>query len=246
MIKQVKAPCSAQSCTSSITMVLTLPLGYPDIPPKISLSTRDCNNEILIEMKEDVENHAQLLLGQPMLMNLIMKLEEFVSSCMFSSKISCSSCVKTLQKSQEVGTVSDRATEESACWTTVLQIDHMRSKSSYIKTLTQWTKELDLCGHLVFYDRLILLLLQGDLKDIKVFISHLRTVNVDVDSRGRSCKERMLKILAEPQLLSNPRCPRFTTFSMVTLTSWKAVEELFHEHGLEKLYFDHVTTLKSR
>lgn len=168
MIKQVKAPCSAQSCTSSITMILTLPLGYPDIPPKISLITRDFDNEILIEMKEDVENHAQLLLGQPMLMNLIMKLQEFVSSCTFSSKISCSSCVKTLQKTQEVGIMSDRATEESACWTTLLQIDHMRSKSSYIKTLTQWTKELDLCGHLVFYDWLILLLLQGDLKDIKV------------------------------------------------------------------------------
>ena len=168
MVKQVKATCSALSCASTITMILTLPLGYPDIPPKISVITRDFDNEILIEMKEDVENHAQLLLGQPMLMNLIMKLEESVSSCMLSRKISCGSCIKARQKSQEMGTVSNRGTEESDCWISLLQIDHMRSKSSYIKTLSQWTKELDLCGRLLFYDWLILLVLQGDLKDIKV------------------------------------------------------------------------------
>ena len=36
--------------------------------------------------------------------------------------------------------------------------------------------------------------------NFKEYVSRQRTVSVDVDSRGRSCKERMMSVLAEETL----------------------------------------------
>ena len=59
-----------------------------------------------------------------------------------------------------------KVTEE--IWTSVLQLDHMRSKNKYIKTIEKWTGELRLTGRLIFMGKLILILIQGQLADIKV------------------------------------------------------------------------------
>lgn len=37
----------------------------------------------------------------------------------------------------------------------------------------------------------------GDVKFVQKFIVKLRTENVDIDSRGRSCKERLLTQIVE-------------------------------------------------
>ena len=39
----------------------------------------------------------------------------------------------------------------------------------------------------------------------KDYIQRQRTVNVDVDSKGRSCKERMLRVLTEEALSAQQR-----------------------------------------
>ena len=54
------------------------------------------------------------------------------------------------------------------CRTVVLHFDHMRSRSSYSKTIEHWTCELGITGRLVFCDRLIVALMQGAAADIKV------------------------------------------------------------------------------
>ena len=54
------------------------------------------------------------------------------------------------------------------CRTVLLHFDHMRSRSSYSKTIANWTSELGIVGQLVFCDRLIIALMQGTAADIKV------------------------------------------------------------------------------
>lgn len=56
----------------------------------------------------------------------------------------------------------------SECRTVLLHLDHMRNRASYVKTLVGWTKELNLVGRLVFYERLIVVLLQGVDRDLRV------------------------------------------------------------------------------
>lgn len=44
----------------------------------------------------------------------------------------------------------------------------MRAKSKYIKTIEKWTRDLNLNGRLLFFKRLILIIIEGDHSSIKV------------------------------------------------------------------------------
>uniref|UniRef100_A0A2C9LKW3 RWD domain-containing protein 3 n=1 Tax=Biomphalaria glabrata TaxID=6526 RepID=A0A2C9LKW3_BIOGL len=79
----------------------------------------------------------------------------------------------------------------------LLLLDHMRSKQSYTKLIKKWVLELGLTGRLLFCNKLILILLLGDAKNVKDYIIRNKTINVDVDAKGRSCKEKMLTVLCE-------------------------------------------------
>lgn len=52
--------------------------------------------------------------------------------------------------------------------TALLHLDHMRSRQSYVKLIKRWTVELGLSGRLLFYRKLILILLQGDEQAVRV------------------------------------------------------------------------------
>uniref|UniRef100_A0A3Q3JFV8 RWD domain-containing protein 3 n=1 Tax=Monopterus albus TaxID=43700 RepID=A0A3Q3JFV8_MONAL len=81
-------------------------------------------------------------------------------------------------------------------WTAVLLLDHIRSRNRYVGRLEQWTQQLQLAGRLLL-GRSILIILQGARADIKEFCHRLKSVKVDVDSSGKKCKERMMKVLIE-------------------------------------------------
>ncbi|XP_041697299.2 RWD domain-containing protein 3-like [Coregonus clupeaformis] len=78
----------------------------------------------------------------------------------------------------------------------LLLVDHMRSKTKYIKTIKKWSLELGLTRRL-FFGKLILVLLQEARRNIKVYIHIQRTVKVDVDSSGKRCKEKMMRVPCE-------------------------------------------------
>ncbi|KAK5936027.1 hypothetical protein CgunFtcFv8_021331 [Champsocephalus gunnari] len=62
--------------------------------------------------------------------------------------------------------------------------------------LQRWSLQLQLTGRLLL-GRCILVILLGARPSIKEFCRLLKTVKVDVDSSGRKCKERMMKVLIE-------------------------------------------------
>lgn len=58
--------------------------------------------------------------------------------------------------------------EENNLVTCLLHLGHMRAKVKYTKTIQKWTEELSLTGRLIFFEKLILIILQGRQNDVKV------------------------------------------------------------------------------
>ncbi|XP_059166761.1 uncharacterized protein LOC131949022 [Physella acuta] len=156
---------------------------------------------------------------------------------LLSSNINISH-VKTNESSLRTNNTShihavELSSSTSHIMTALLQLDHMRSKQSYVKLIKKWTTELSLTGRLIFLHKIILILIQGDASCIKDYIIRNRTCNVDVDSKGRSCKEKMLSVLCELQTeISN----RFPDFCILELESATELQTLFYTSSLKEIF----------
>jgi len=78
----------------------------------------------------------------------------------------------------------------------IVKIDHMRNSSNYVKTLEDWTEQFALTGALIISKQDgIVLMMEGEKYGVSKFIQNWKSVNIDVDSRGKPCKEKMIQIL---------------------------------------------------
>ncbi|XP_054472732.1 RWD domain-containing protein 3 [Anoplopoma fimbria] len=155
---------------------------YPSCPPAISVSSTCLSRTQCHNIRQKLLDQAAALPPEPMVHQLV----EW-----------CQQCVEVTENSRSGGDeeeVRDREKEEE--WTAVLSLDHIRSRNRYTSLLERWTQQLQLSGRLLL-GRSILVILQGARPNIKEFCRLLRTVKVDVDSSGKKCKERMMKVLTE-------------------------------------------------
>eukprot|EP01026_Neomeris_dumetosa_P012612 TRINITY_DN14394_c0_g2_i1.p1 TRINITY_DN14394_c0_g2~~TRINITY_DN14394_c0_g2_i1.p1 ORF type:complete len:288 (-),score=23.46 TRINITY_DN14394_c0_g2_i1:64-927(-) len=81
--------------------------------------------------------------------------------------------------------------------TLLVRVDHMRDQANYIKQLKKWAQDLNISGCVVIFGKIIRVVLQGTKISIKEMTKLWKTVSIDVDSKGRKCKERMIDILIE-------------------------------------------------
>ena len=88
----------------------------------------------------------------------------------------------------------------------VIKIDHMRNSSDYVKTLEKWCDQLGVQAVLfISSDQGLVFLLEGEKSNTSHFILNWKTSNIDVDIRGRPCKERMITILYRSSLEKDER-----------------------------------------
>ncbi|GFN77631.1 RWD domain-containing protein 3 [Plakobranchus ocellatus] len=146
-------------------------------------------------------------------------------------------CVNADTPQRSLGDVSEANSTNMV--TSLLHLDHMRSKTSYTKLIRRWAGELSLTGRLFFCQRAIFILLQGDVKNIKEYIVRNRTTSVDVDSRGKACKERMLSVLCEASTAPNQTLREFTVVEI----SPQELHLFFKQHFMEDMYEEHVKPL---
>ncbi len=139
-----------------IQITFTISSGYPSVCPKLSLRSNMLNRDYANKLKSDALSYAQTLINQPMIMDIIMWFKENLSRY----------CIVVEDLSQD--SQANEAQSEDLLWTALLHLDHMRAKAKYTKTIQKWTSELNLTGCLVFCDKLILILLQGHQRNIKV------------------------------------------------------------------------------
>jgi hypothetical protein len=93
--------------------------------------------------------------------------------------------------------------EDQQQYVALLRLDHMHDPGLYRRTLRRWAGELRLAGRLLLCGggsgrraAILLLLLRGEEAAVREFVLRMRTRNVDVDSKGRPCRERMMDVLS--------------------------------------------------
>ena len=78
----------------------------------------------------------------------------------------------------------------------VIKIDHMRKSGQYVKTLETWADNLAVHAALFVSSKQgLILVMEGSSSSISKYLLQWKTQNIDVDSRGKQCKEKMIQIL---------------------------------------------------
>ncbi|XP_070763575.1 RWD domain-containing protein 3 isoform X2 [Enoplosus armatus] len=170
-----------------VSLLFHLHPRYPSRPPDISVSSTALSRTRCRDIRQKLLDQAAALPPEPMVHRLVEWLQ-MTEECREGEE-------------EEEEEVKEREKEEE--WTAVLSLDHIRSRNRYIGLLERWTQQLQLTGILLL-GRSILVILQGARPNIKEFCCLLKTVKVDVDSSGKKCKERMMKVLIET--LSSSSC----------------------------------------
>lgn len=94
------------------------------------------------------------------------------------------------------------ANSSASTFVSMTLIDHMRDRKTYLKILSQWSDDLEVVGRVVIVTQpkkmILMILLSESLENLKTFHSNHKTQIVDIDSGGRPCRERQMKILFPP------------------------------------------------
>lgn len=197
-----------------VTVLVHLPPLYPHCPPDISVSSTALSRTQCQEIKQKLLQQAAALPPEAMVHQLI---ENLQSLEVFEA---------------ERGADPEMSSEDH--WVCVLALDHIRSRNRYVSLLERWHKQLQLNGRLLL-GRDILVLLKGKRTNIKEFCCLLKTVKVDVDSSGKKCKERMMKVLIETPS-SDSTEQSFQGFVVKEYQSASELSAVFEEVHLTEVY----------
>lgn len=207
----------------TVTFLFHLPPHYPHSPPAISVSSGGLSRQQCHSIKESLLHKSMDLLTEPMIHELL-------------------SWFKDNSDSFVVPIVESIAEHEHDTWMSLLHLDHMRSKTKYVKVIERFTSELSLTGRL-FLGRPILILLQGARENIKEYLHLQKTTKIDLDSSGKRCKEKMMTILCESALCSTLQ--QLPTFDVIEFSSLEDLRTEFENIGLVKMYDEFVPSLLS-
>ncbi|XP_032884787.1 RWD domain-containing protein 3 [Amblyraja radiata] len=204
-----------------LKVTFQLPPGYPFCLPDITISSDQLSRKQCSDLKGNLLRYAETFLSHPMVYELMAWLQQNVQNSLD-------------QPAGEGDNQQHQTSADDGIWTALLHLDHMRAKGKYIKSIGKWTSDLRLAGRLMFMGKLILILLQGERKDIKDYLVVQKTTKVDVDSSGKRCKEKMISVLCEERLQAGQR--RLTNFAVKEFTSECELHKEFETLGLSDLY----------
>ncbi|KAG7221788.1 hypothetical protein INR49_028862 [Caranx melampygus] len=208
----------------NLSLLFHLHPQYPSCPPNISVSSTAFSRTQCHSIRQKLLDQAATLSPEPMVHQLVEWIQQ-----------------QDVEDRGAEEEVQDDNMEER--WTAVLSLDHIRSRSRYIGLLEGWSQQLHLTGRLLM-GCTILVILQGARADIKEFCRLLKTVKVDVDSSGRKCKERMMKVLMEAPSPSS--CEHgLQRFVVVDYHSSAELSAVFQELHISELYKQILPSLRA-
>ncbi|XP_013409101.1 RWD domain-containing protein 3 isoform X2 [Lingula anatina] len=172
--------------------IFTMKPTYPNSIPDINLKSANLNQEEIEKLTFDLVQFANTLVGEVMVMEIVQWLQQ--NAVRYSSRVfkteekpyeepedqdnkpqKCTAKLETLVEnvtSPDTQHLSARAKdncEDIGKEIIVLQLDHMRSKAKYVKTICKWTEQLGLVGRLIFQGKNILIILEGTSANIRFF-----------------------------------------------------------------------------
>ncbi|CAD5124510.1 DgyrCDS12790 [Dimorphilus gyrociliatus] len=193
--------------------------AYPDQPPRINVYNTEFSRKDLVELNKMTEEYGQSLSGSCMIIDIV---------SWFPDKLMEYKKLQTYQL-KEICT-------EQMYYNTLLQVHHMRAKEKYIKNIRTWMRNFDLTGRILFYKKFIYIVLQGKDENTKKFLREYKTNNVDVDSKGQPCKERMTKTLSHTAIKDK----RMENVFVEEFTQIEDMKSFFNDTGLQELWCEHV------
>ena len=131
-----------------------------------------------------MDQEAAEFVGEPMLLHLSQMAHDKIAEHFRNEE----------EGIDEKGSVNDDKTTSL----TVIEIDHMRNRSKYVKCLEQFAMHLSveiLILHIDFKANHWIIVKHDSVDQLKEFVKRLKTQSVDVDAKGRPCKERLSKVL---------------------------------------------------
>ena len=198
-------------CAPVITLVIELTIlsSYPTTPPAIKLSSSDFETSRLELAAHD---HASSLVPHPSLLDVITFIKEAVQNDITTSLSDDSSVTELSIRGQaryksSFQTTGTLSTANSPSLTTssssspsmnfcLVRLEHMRSEAHYLGILRKWAYELNVFCHVANAGpHRVFVLLKGTEEDVHEFLKRWRTSSVDVDKRGKPCKEKLMSVL---------------------------------------------------
>jgi hypothetical protein len=168
-------------CTIQMTVCITR--EYPDTLPNVSLLSTHFKKKEIIQFRDNLLSYAKTLPHEPIILDMALWLQENAPHTSSESTTSENENKKKGVKNELV----------------ILRLDHMRNRTCYLKTLSGWTKDLDIRMIVFFAHKVILIIFEGQSENVKEFLRRFRSCNIDVDCSGKPCKEKMMTIVAQIQ-----------------------------------------------
>jgi len=217
--------------TSDFSLTIELGETYPDENPSISLTSKDLDRKASKKFMSDVYTFSRNLAGSPMIFEIITWTRENLANYLNSQRTIIKDCL------------SDEKADYY--FVSLYTLDHIRDRKKYTKALKQITKSTSTSGLLLILTSSastkakIVLLVEGTEENLKEYEKQHRTKNVDVDSHGRPCKERLLKKLCSGSSPQKER--RFTSeFEVVEMSNVTRMKENFDKYNLLEIYKNYV------
>lgn len=210
-----------------VEMSVMISPNYPRTVPEISLSCTEMTKKNMSLLRDQLNAHAANLISSssgPIIMDLTLWLQENAGLCRDEPELARSRSVRT-----GINTI------------VLIKLDHMRNKPRYLKLISRWVEELTLNGRIFFLGNLIFILITGECENVKKYLCRHKTCNVDVDSSGKPCKERMMNVLMQQESSSNDL--RMCDFQEVKCQSPLELKERFSEINLDYLYEKYIKPL---
>ena len=192
------------------------PTSYPNHPPNITVKKSVLEPFQINQLDKQIISLTSSLINQPMMFEVVQLLIDFVEN------------------------FEESTTPMTTC-SYLLNIDHMRNRTRYLKYLKQWSNEENLSVSVIFFFKYIFVLLNGLEDNCENFIKLIRSKHgIDVDAKGNPCKEKMMKIICK---ISNNSQPVVRGFSTKDINSQHDLKIYFVELKCEEIYHNHIVKL---
>ncbi|XP_064486131.1 RWD domain-containing protein 3-like [Ornithodoros turicata] len=136
-----------------------------------------------------------------------------------------------------------RSELQDGCFAVLIQLDHVRDVKRYAKVLRSICDSSGLTARMLFKPQGGPLLVgrARHQEDVKEFLRALKSRNLDVDSKGMPCKEKLSSVLYQGPVQVDEGCFESNVFDVTHCRSFADVESEFKTLGLGYLYSKHVT-----
>jgi hypothetical protein len=182
-----------------ITITITLPRDYPlSALPEFSVHSKTATFEQTQLIHDAIQSGLMVgmgVSGECVIMDMVMLAQDSLNNNNNNASETPPDGSDDPAPDAVLPTIPHDCNEHTI--SALIHIDHMRDRTLYCKTIGKWALELAIsCCVLRISSRWnILLCLQGSTESVNEFTTRLRTQCVDVDSKGRRCKERMSREL---------------------------------------------------